>query len=364
MGKIVLSYRRDDAKTITNWLHEKLVDRYGRDAIFRDIDSIQPTENFKKRIGRALRECEFVVAVIGPSWLGPSREGPARIHATNDWVRIEIETALQLDLPLLPILVEDARMPEAESLPASLREITEINALPLASGGARFHEDLDRLFAAIDKVIAFVPERAELSKTTPQPSSRPAAHNQQTVTPTRHGSSMLPPESTAPPSASSNPEPPPRHGDGAAEPGERESSIGRADAHATGLREAVLKQESDRPKGVDALFKWPFAGFYLLLPTAIAGAWYLLAARVMGGGVGPPLAGFACIMFCLGIIMKRQGLGSPAAAMAGAVVSVGAGLVAATVSGLAVALLVAVLVAIPVTLIAWAITSAPTSASQ
>ncbi len=152
MAKIVLSYRRDDSLTITSWLYEKLVDRYGKESIFRDIDSIQPTENFRKRIGRALRDCDFVVAIVGPGWRGVGADGHARIQSANDWVRVEIETALQLDIPLLPVLVEGAEMPQPDELPASLREITEINALPVSSDTHRFYDDLGRLFAAIDKV--------------------------------------------------------------------------------------------------------------------------------------------------------------------------------------------------------------------
>jgi hypothetical protein len=175
MSKIVLSYRRDDAKTITNWLYEKLIERYGIDTVFRDIDSIQPTENFKKRIGRALKDCDFVVAVVGPNWQGAQSGGQARINAPNDWVRVEVETALQLDIPLLPVLVEDAEMPDPEQLPASLREMTEINALPIASGGARFYDDLNRLFATIEGVAGISPRAVGAAdRSAPAPAPVPA----------------------------------------------------------------------------------------------------------------------------------------------------------------------------------------------
>jgi hypothetical protein len=191
MGKIVLSYRRDDAKTITNWLYEKLVDRYGGESVFRDIDSIQPTENFKKRIGRALKDCDFVIAVIGPAWHGPQPDGQSRINATNDWVRIEIETALQLDIPLLPVLVEDAEMPDPETLPSSLREVTEINALPISSGGAHFYDDLNKLFATIETVAGIAaatkaagPAQPAATRTPGATKERPTEYRPDPVTPT------------------------------------------------------------------------------------------------------------------------------------------------------------------------------------
>ncbi len=161
MTKIVLSYRRGDSLTITSWLYEKLVDRYGKEAVFQDIDSIQPTENFRKRIGRALRDSDFVLAVIGPNWVGRDAAGQSRINAVNDWVRVEVETALQLDIPVLPVLVENAEMPQPDDLPASLREITEINALPVSSAGSRFYEDVTRLFETIEKITGAEPVAAD-----------------------------------------------------------------------------------------------------------------------------------------------------------------------------------------------------------
>ena len=59
--------------------------------------------------------------IDGPAWHGPLPDGQSRINATNDWVRVEIETALQLDIPLLPVLVEEAEMPDPETLPSSSR---------------------------------------------------------------------------------------------------------------------------------------------------------------------------------------------------------------------------------------------------
>ncbi len=227
MAKIVLSYRRDDARAITNWLYEKLLERYGKESIFRDIDSILPTENFRKRIGRALRDCDFVVAVIGPNWQGRDAEGRSRISATNDWVRVEIETALQLDIPLLPVLVEDADMPQPAELPPSLHEMTEINALSVSSGGARFYEDLERLYATIEKTTG-----------APPVSTPPAAAGE--------GVSSDPAKATAAPPAS---DPPTRTEKPANAAGRASQTVTAGAAKPAGVAEAAGTSGASVPAG-------------------------------------------------------------------------------------------------------------------
>jgi hypothetical protein len=283
MGKIVLSYRRDDSKTITNWLYEKLVDRYGKDSVFRDIDSIQPTENFKKRIGRALKDCDFVVAVIGPGWHGPVADGQSRINSTNDWVRVEIETALQLDIPLLPVLVEEAEMPDPEGLPASLREITEINALPIASGGQRFYDDLNRLFATIESVtrVAAAPLPRQ-PKPEPQPQPYPEPKPQPQPQPQPQPASQPEPG----PSATTT-DPPPVHGP----------------------RHTAPPERKPRPEGVWGLFEGRTILLFIAIPAIVMTVFWLYAFATMFATDEGSISVFTVsgiVMLGLGIAIKRK----------------------------------------------------------
>lgn len=265
VAKIVLSYRREDSRTITSWLYEKLVDRYGKDAIFRDIDSIQPTENFRKRIGRALRDADFVVAVIGPGWTGPVSEGgEARIHSANDWVRVEIETALQLDIPLLPVLVEDAQMPQPESLPASLREITEINALPISSGSSRFYDDLDRLFRTIDVVTGAEAESDEVEAAAPPTVPEESPHLVNPPPPLAPFTS--PPAEPAPIAFAPPPEPAPGAGATMPSSGRAGGAAPSASANTAGLSAAGAPQ--GLKDGRTLLI-------YLILPAAVMCAYWI-----------------------------------------------------------------------------------------
>ena len=286
MGKIVLSYRREDSRTMTSWLHEKLVERYGKDNVFRDINSIQPTENFRKRIGRALKDCDFVVAVIGPGWRGQTADGQSRIVNNNDWVRVEVETALQLDIPLLPVLVEDAEMPDPEDLPPSLREITEINALPIASGGSRFYEDLDRLFATIDRVLGSEPPAAPQEKALGPAAGAPAASDTVTPTPAPLVDQPAPPPPIQQSAAAPQPSPaPPRTAV------QRTSGPRQSMAPASGVGRQALALVQGRSlltfivvPGVIMVLLWSY-GFKLLQVTVGPPAFVISALLMIGVGV-------------------------------------------------------------------------------
>ncbi len=146
-------------------MHEKLSARYGSESIFRDINNIPPAANFRKVIGKALRHADLMLVVIGPRWRGP-HEGKHRIDEPGDWVRIEVETALQLDIPIIPVLVEGADMPKAEELPDSLKELVEINAITVESA-KDFQTHMARLFHAIDEVLHLTPTPPESARSSP-----------------------------------------------------------------------------------------------------------------------------------------------------------------------------------------------------
>jgi hypothetical protein len=120
MARIVISYRRDDTSDIVGRIHDRLRGYYGKDAVFRDIENIPPGIDFRQHIRETLLRAKVLLAVIGPRWLGPRQDGQLRIAAADDPVRIEIETALQIGLPLIPVLVGGAVMPKAEEIPQSL----------------------------------------------------------------------------------------------------------------------------------------------------------------------------------------------------------------------------------------------------
>jgi hypothetical protein len=169
MPNIFVSYRRDDSGAIAGWIHEKLSNRYGT-SVFRDIDNIGVSENFRSAIGRALRHCDIVVAIIGPRWLGPKDDGKRRIDDERDWIRVEIEMALQLGIHVIPVLVERAQMPRSQEVPEGMREVTERQALVIDSG-SDFHNHINRLTETIDRlpIDARVPPAPPVPLVSPVP---------------------------------------------------------------------------------------------------------------------------------------------------------------------------------------------------
>jgi hypothetical protein len=70
----------------------------------------------------------------------------------DDPVRIEIETALDLKIPIVPVLVDKAVMPTAAQLPDNLKEFAYRNAAEIDSG-RDFHPHVDRLIRGIDLLL-------------------------------------------------------------------------------------------------------------------------------------------------------------------------------------------------------------------
>jgi TIR domain len=154
-GRVFISYRREETAYAAGWLFHRLVDRFGRGQIFKDIDSIQLGDDFVEVITAAVGSCDVLLALIGDRWLTITDErGRARLDDPDDFVRLEIEAALTRNVRVIPILVEGARMPRPDQLPASLAKLVRRHALKLSPG--RFEFDIGRLHQVLDSILADV----------------------------------------------------------------------------------------------------------------------------------------------------------------------------------------------------------------
>ena len=151
MPKILISYRRSDSAAMAGRLCDRLIAHYGAESVFLDIDSIPFAIDFRDHVRDTLQQSDVVLAVVGPRWLGAG-DGHVRIHDEDDPVRIEIELALQAGIPLLPVLVDGATMPNAPSLPESLGRFAFINAAPVDTG-RDFHPHVGRLIQSLDRIL-------------------------------------------------------------------------------------------------------------------------------------------------------------------------------------------------------------------
>ncbi len=117
-----------------------------------DIDNIPFGTDFRAHIQAVWRETEILIVVIGPQWLAADATGAVRMSQESDPVRVEIEAAQARNLPLIPVLVDGAKMPGSTELPASFNDFAFLNAAEVATG-RDFHPHLDRLIGAIDRTV-------------------------------------------------------------------------------------------------------------------------------------------------------------------------------------------------------------------
>jgi hypothetical protein len=143
MAKIVISYRRADSEAIAGRIRDRLVNEFGTDSVFMDIDSIPIGVDFRAYIADALKNTDILLVVIGQQWLGNAKR-KLRIHRLSDPVRVELETAFEARIPVWPILVNDAVMPSADKLPDTLQQLSDCNAATVAAG-RDFHVHMERL---------------------------------------------------------------------------------------------------------------------------------------------------------------------------------------------------------------------------
>lgn len=152
-GQIFISYRRDDAAYVTGHINDRLRKEFGEEAVFTDVDNIALGVDFRAVLDQTVSKCQVFLAVIGSEWLSTTdQDGRRRLDDPADFVRIEIESALNRDIPVIPLLVAGATMPAAEDLPESLRGLafrngTQIRPAPdFSIDMARLIKNLRRNF--------------------------------------------------------------------------------------------------------------------------------------------------------------------------------------------------------------------------
>jgi hypothetical protein len=137
--------------------------------VFMDLDSIEPGLDFAKVIREAVDSCTVLVALIGRQWAAlTDEEGRRRLDNPDDYVRFEVQAALERGVRVIPVLVDGARPLRQQQLPSELQKLARLNALELSYG--RYEYDADRLLNHLQRVLA-----AESGTTTGR-QSPPAAN--------------------------------------------------------------------------------------------------------------------------------------------------------------------------------------------
>ena len=143
-----MNYRRSDSEGEAGRLFDELTLHFSQQSVFMDVSAIEPGRDFRKAIDQSVATCSILLAIIGQEWLRSTDAGGARrLDDPNDFVRIELASALRRDIPVVPVLVRGAKMPQVEQLPDDLKELAYRNAVELTH--ARWKSDVQVLIQSL-----------------------------------------------------------------------------------------------------------------------------------------------------------------------------------------------------------------------
>jgi hypothetical protein len=172
MKGIFINYRRDDAISYAGRVYDRISTHFGKERVFMDIDTILPGDDFRQSIDQTCASSAVILALIAKSWATVTdRNGRRRIDNPNDLVRLELKQALTTGVRVIPVLLDDAEIPDPENLPDDLKSIAYRQAIHISS--LRFHQDVDRLIEVLEKILAKVDAEQLQSGAGPAQARRP-----------------------------------------------------------------------------------------------------------------------------------------------------------------------------------------------
>jgi len=171
--KIFISYRRTDGDMVGR-ISDRLTSHFGIDSVFLDVDNIPVGSDFREAIDEAIDRSACVIIAIGKGWLQAanySTDSQEGLESEADFVRIEVKSALERDVPIIPVLLAGAEMPGPELLPEDIRKLAFLNATSVRSG-RDFRQDIEFLINSVKGI---------LHPSAHSPSILPDLHNETTL---------------------------------------------------------------------------------------------------------------------------------------------------------------------------------------
>src|SRR6202043_3679334 len=160
-----ISYRREITAGEARALFNELLGRLGKNSVFMDVDSIALGRDFRSALQRTLESCDLMLVLIGRDWADvKDEEGRTRLENPGDFVRLEIEAALERDIVVTPILVQGAHMPAPEQLPEEIRGLAYRNWFEHSHN--RWESDVREMTRRLNLDIAKEGGRAEQPAST------------------------------------------------------------------------------------------------------------------------------------------------------------------------------------------------------
>jgi hypothetical protein len=129
-GKIFISYRRDDSRYQARMIYEAFLRGLPRENVFMDVDTIPLGVNFVKILEGWVEQCEVLLVLMGAEWANSTdpKTGKRRLDNPKDFVRVEIRGALSRDIPVVPVMLDGAQIPDEAELPDDIKGLLSRNA--------------------------------------------------------------------------------------------------------------------------------------------------------------------------------------------------------------------------------------------
>ena len=144
---VFISYRRDEASAYAGRLYDRLAARFGKEKVFFDAEDVGWGEDFVDIITAAAESCAVMIALVSRGWA----RGPGNHAGADDYVRLEVATALGRKVRVIPIFIQDAEMPAAKELPEDLWPLLRRNGLALTD--TRWDRDVEDLIKTLEGLL-------------------------------------------------------------------------------------------------------------------------------------------------------------------------------------------------------------------
>ena len=150
--RVFISYRRDDTAGHAGRLHDSLSASFEEADVFMDVGDIEPGVDFTVAIADAIGSCDVMLALIGTRWASATAaNGRRRLDDPDDHVVMEIATALERGVRVIPTLIDGASMPDADALPPRIADLSRRNAVQLST--VTWYSDFETLVAALRRML-------------------------------------------------------------------------------------------------------------------------------------------------------------------------------------------------------------------
>ena len=153
--KIFISYRHTDTQPTAELLYTRLEEHFGAGNVFYDRHALAVGMRWLEEIKSRLAGDGVLIALIGRAWLSAM---VANMQSRrDDYVVKEIDLAFRTRgrVTVIPVLADEAELPQSGDLPPSLKPLLGCQAERLRP--AHLRDDIDHLIAGMDEIRSRTP---------------------------------------------------------------------------------------------------------------------------------------------------------------------------------------------------------------